>query len=280
MARIPGHGVVASTGGPTTPEAATTEVQEPGVTSPLPGLTPLHFTNWSLPLPGALLTGGLPIPSGGPPGIRRQTAGPWALTPPMQVLSAPQGMLPIHQQRPCQPAAHYQQVVQEMSQPATPYQQVVQQACQPAALYQQAVQQPSQPATPYQQAVQPPRRPVGRGGVAQLPSSSTAPAAGQPTQEHGRQLTRGRGLRGRSASHPRHGRGSAANAPSTTTPGAALPQPGHCARTRHFDPTLLAAKYRSSGWWKDLEHVLKVYYRYNLQAPFMEPEWVQVRELL
>ena len=211
MARIPGHGVVASTGGPTTPEAATTGVQEPGVTSPLPGLTPLHFTNWSLPLPEAPLTGGLPIPSGGPPGIRRQTAGPWALTLPMQVPSAPQGMLPIHQQRPCQPAtpyqqvvqqmsqpaAPYQQVVQQMSQPAAPYQQVVQQACQPAAPYQQAVQQLSQPATPYQQAVQPPRRPAGRGGVAQLPSSSAAPAAGQPTQEHGRQLTRGHGLRGR-----------------------------------------------------------------------------------
>ena len=30
---------------------------------------------------------------------------------------------------------------------------------------------------------------------------------------------------------------------------------------------------------KDLEHVLKVYYRYNLQAPFMELEWVWVREL-
>ena len=42
---------------------------------------------------------------------------------------------------------------------------------------------------------------------------------------------------------------------------------------------MLAAKYHSSGWQKDLEHVLKVYYRYNLQAPFMESEWVWVREL-
>ena len=42
---------------------------------------------------------------------------------------------------------------------------------------------------------------------------------------------------------------------------------------------MLAAKYRSGGWRKDLEHVLKVYYRYNLQAPFSEPEWVRVREL-
>ena len=120
MARIPGQGVVASTGGPTTPGAATTEVQEPGVTSPLPGLTPPDFTNWSLPLPEAPLTGGLPAPLGGPPGIGRQTAGswspgPWAPALPMQVLSAPQGMLPICQQRPCQPAAPYQQVVQQLS---------------------------------------------------------------------------------------------------------------------------------------------------------------------
>ena len=159
MARIPGQGVVASTGGPITPEAASTEVPEPGATSPSPGLTPLDFTNWSLPLPEALLTGGLPLPLGGLPRIRRQTAGPralgpQALTPPMQALSAPQGTLPIHQQRPCQPAAPYQQAVQQVSQPAAPYQQVAQQASQPAAPYQQVVQQVSQPAAPYQQAAQ------------------------------------------------------------------------------------------------------------------------------
>ena len=81
MARIPGQGVAASTGGPTTPDAATTEVQEPGATSPLLGLTPLDFTNWSLPVPEAPLTGGLPIPSGGPPSIRRQTTGPRPMGP-------------------------------------------------------------------------------------------------------------------------------------------------------------------------------------------------------
>ena len=63
-------------------------------------------------------------------------------------------------------------------------------------------------------------RPAGRGGVAQSPSSATAPTAGQPVQEHGRQQTRGRGLRGRSASHPRHGCGSTASVPTTNTQGA------------------------------------------------------------
>ena len=183
----------------------------------------------------------------------------------MQVPSAPQGMLQIHQQRPCQPAAPHQQAVQQLSQPAAPYQEVV--------------QQPSQPTTLYQQAVQPLRKPVGRRGIAQLPPNSTAPATSQPTQECRRQPTRRRGLRGRSVSHPRCGRGAATNVPSTTIPGAAQPQPGHHARTRCPDLALLATKYHSSGRRKDLEHVLKIYYRYNLQAPFLEPEWVWVREL-
>ena len=94
MARMPGQGVAASTGGPTTPGTATAEVQEQGAPSPPPGLHPPDFTNWSLPLPEAPLTGGLPAPSEGPPGIGRQTVGPrapgqWAPAPPMQVLSTP-----------------------------------------------------------------------------------------------------------------------------------------------------------------------------------------------
>ena len=118
MARMPGQGVAASTGGPTTPATATAEVQEQGAPSPPPGLHPPDFTNWSLPLPEAPLTGGLPAPSGGPPGIGRQTVGPWAPGPwapgqwapalPMQVPSTPQGMLPVCQPRLCHPATSYQ----------------------------------------------------------------------------------------------------------------------------------------------------------------------------
>ena len=72
MARMPGQGVVASIG------TATAEVQEQGVPSPPPGLHPPDFTNWSLPFPQAPPTGGLPAPSGGLPGIGRQTVGPQA----------------------------------------------------------------------------------------------------------------------------------------------------------------------------------------------------------
>ena len=162
-----------------------------------------------------------------------------------------------------QPVAPYQQAVQQSSQPAAPYQQAVQQVSQPVAPYQQVLLQPSQPTTPYQQAVQP-LRPAGRGGVAQPPSSAAAPTAGQPVQERGRQLTRGRGLIGRSASRPGHGQGSATSTPTTNTQGGTPPQPGHRSRTRHYNPAILAGNYCSSGWRKDLEHILKVYYRYNL----------------
>ena len=256
MARMPGQGVAASSGGPTTPGTAPAEVQEQGV--PLP---PPDFTNWSLPLPEAPLTGALPAPSGGLPGIRRQTVGPrasgqWALGQrapalPMQALSAPQGTLPVHQPRPHQPATPYEQVVQP----------------------------PSQPATPYQQAVQPPRRPAGRGLTAQPPSDRAAPAASQTIPDHGRQQARGRGIRGRSVSHPGQGRGTTTNVPSTTTQGATQSQPGCRSRPVRPNTAMMVSKYRSSGWRRDLEHVLKVYYKHTVQAPFRESEWARVREL-
>ena len=179
MARMPGHGVVASIGGPTTPGTATTEVREQGVPLPPPGLHPPDFTNWSLPLPEAPVTGGLLMSSGGPPSIGRQTVGPQALGQkalalPMQAPSAPQGMLQVHQLRP--------------HQPATPYQ--------------QAVQLQSQPATPYQQAVKLARRPAGRRLLAQPTSDGAAPAAYRTIPNRGRQQARGWGIRGRSGSHP------------------------------------------------------------------------------
>ena len=250
MVRMPGQGVVASIGGPTTPGTATAEVQEQGVPSPPPGLHPPDFTNWSLPLPEAPLTRGLLVPSGGLPSIGRQTVGPWALgqwapAPPMQVLSAPQGMLPVHQPR--------------LHQPATPYQ--------------QAVQPLSQPAIPYQQAVQPPRRPVGRRLTAQPPSDRATPAAGQTIPNHRRLQTRGWGIRGRSVSRPGQGQGMTTNIPLTTTPGATQSQPSHRSRPGCPDPAMMALKYHSSRWRRDLEHVLKVYYKHTVQTPFRESEW-------
>ena len=249
MASIPGQRVVASSAGSTTSEASTIEVQEPGVTSPPPGLTPLDFTNWSLPLPGAPQTGGLPLPSSG--GVSRQAAGPRALGPWAPTLSTPQGMLPVRQQRLHRPIAPYQQPAPPTSQPVALYQQPAPPTSQPVALYRQALLQPSQPITPYQQAVQPPR-PAGRGGVAQSPSSAAALTAEQPVQECRRQPTRGRGLRDRLASRPGRGHGLTTGAPATNTQGGAPPQPGCRTRTSRYDPVILASNYRSGGWRKDL----------------------------
>ena len=185
MARMLGQGVAASVGGPTTPGTATTEVQEQGVPPPPPSLHPPDFTNWSLPFPEAPVTGGLPTPSGCPPGIGGETVGPRASGQrapalSMQVPSTPQGMLPVHQLRPHQPATPYQQAVQPQNQPAAPYE--------------QAVQPLSQPATPYLQAVQLPRRPAGRGLLAQPPSDRAAPAPDQTIPDCGRQQATGQGM--------------------------------------------------------------------------------------
>ena len=106
----------------------------------------------------------------------------------MQVRSAPQGMLPLHQPRPHQPATPYQQAAQPQSQPAAPHE--------------QPVQPSSQPATPYQQAMQLPKRLAGRVLLAGAPSDRAVPAPDQTIPDRGRQQARGRGIRGRSASHP------------------------------------------------------------------------------
>ena len=71
---------------------------------PLPGLQPLDFSKWSLPLPEAPATRGLPMPSEVLPDIGDQTASPWAsgqkaLALPVRTPSAPQRMLPVCQPR-------------------------------------------------------------------------------------------------------------------------------------------------------------------------------------
>ena len=152
---------------------------------------------------------------------------------------------------------------------------------------------PGQPATLYQQAVQPPGKSTGRGVTFNSPIDKTAPTGGQSSEDCGRPITRGRGDSGQSASHPRgvqektsrqmpHQEGDlpsrvTPNVPPTTAPESTLPQQGGWARTLPHDPARLATKYRSVGWKKDLEHVLKVYYRYNA-ASYKEAEWVRLRD--
>ena len=56
-------------------------------------------------------------------------------------------------------------------------------------------------------------------------------------------------------------------------------QPQQRGRTRSalWDPARLAVNYHSSGWRKDLEHILKVYYKYNVDY-FTEGDWSWVKE--
>ena len=55
------------------------------------------------------------------------------------------------------------------------------------------------------------------------------------------------------------------------------PQWGGQTRSALRDPTWLAANFCSSGWRKDLEHILKVYYKYSVNY-FRELEWSGVKK--
>ena len=48
-------------------------------------------------------------------------------------------------------------------------------------------------------------------------------------------------------------------------------------RSTLCDPAWLAANFCSSGWRKDLEHILRVYYKFSI-ASFREAEWARVKE--
>ena len=138
---------------------------------------------------------------------------------------------------------------------------------------------PGQLAMPYQQAVQPPKKSTGRGVASDPSTDKTAPAGGVSSQDRGRPTTRGRGEGGQSVSHPRGAQGKASaqllhqegDLPSGSTPSVPPPaapegtQPQHGGRPRSalHNPVRLAARFRSAGWRKDLEHVLWVYYKYR-----------------
>ena len=150
---------------------------------------------------------------------------------------------------------------------------------------------------PYQQAVQPPKRPTGRGVVADTLAGKTAPVGGT-MQDHRRPVVRGWGPSSCFISHPRgipemasmqpqHQEGGL---PSRLMPIGSLPPPPPppvpertqpqwrgWKRSTLQDPVRLAANYCSSGWRKDLEHILKVYYKYNVDY-FMEVDWSRVKE--
>ena len=132
------------------------------------------------------------------------------------------------------------------------------------------------------------------GVILDIPADKTTPVGSTDPQDHGRSSTRGRGGGGRSISCPRGIPGKASvqpscqegDLPSGSTPSAPPPPPtpqrtqpwrGGRPRSALCDPTWLAANFCSSGWRKDLEHILWVYYRYSIDS-FMESEWWRVKE--
>ena len=67
------------------------------------------------------------------------------------------------------------------------------------------------------------------------------------------------------------------NVPPAPTPESTPPQCGGGARASPKDPLKNVAKFRSQGRKKDLNHILKAYYKYNF-ASFKEAEWNKARD--
>ena len=134
----------------------------------------------------------------------------------------------------------------------------------------------------------------GEGVISDTPADKATPVGGTDPQECGRSSTRGQGGSGRSVSHPRGVPGKASvqpscqegNLPSRSMPSGPPPPPapqrtqpqwGGQPRSALHDPAWLAANFRSSGWRKNLEHILRVYYKFSI-ASFREAEWARVKE--
>ena len=242
--QTPGCGVTASSGGMTTPSISVAGM--PGYVAPLLGLTPPDFSSWSLPPPEAPPPQGLPAASQDLSCIGRsiQVRAAVERQAQAQLVQGPRGLVQSTQTQPTL-ALRTPQMAPPLHQPP-----------------------PGQSATPYQQAVQLPGKSTGRGVTSDSSVGKTAPTGSPSSQDHGRLTTRGWGDGGRSASHPRgvpqktsmqppHQEGDLPSRATQNVPAMAPestpPQPGGRPRTTPHDPVQLAAKFRSTGWKKDLE---------------------------
>ena len=154
------------------------------------------------------------------------------------------------------------------------------------------------PATPYQQVVQPPSESTGLGVTFDSSTDKPAATGGQDTNGHRRQRTQGQDDNTWPASHSRGMQerssvrmtskqmphqvdecpsGAPCNVPPASTPVSTPPQSGGDVRASPKDPLRNASNYKSAGWRKDLEHVLKIYYRHNVTS-FKEAKWAKMKE--
>ena len=155
-----------------------------------------------------------------------------------------------------------------------------------------------QPATPYQQTVQPLSKSTGLEVTFNSSANKHAAAGGQDANGHGRQSARGqddnsqpascsRGMQERSSIRMtskqtphqvgEHSSGAPHNVPPASTPERTPSQHGGDARTSPKDPLKNAANYKSARWRKDLEHVLKAYYKDTVTS-FKEAKWAKMKE--
>ena len=169
---------------------------------------------------------------------------------------------------------------QPMSAPCTP--QMALPLCQPL---------PGWPAMLYQQVVQLPKKSTRRGVASNPSADKTASQVAQVyrTAEdlplEGGQVVAGghpRGMQDKTSVQPPHQEGdlpsmSTPSVPPPAAPKGTQPQHGGWPRTALCNPMHLVAKFCSTGWKKDLEYVLRVYYKYNA-ASFKEAEWVRLKE--
>ena len=154
------------------------------------------------------------------------------------------------------------------------------------------------PATPYQQAVQLLSKSMGLGVTFDSSADKPVAAGGQDANGRRRQRTRGcddntwhisHSSRMRERSSIRmtskqtlhqvgeHPSGAPRNVPPASTPVSTPHQHGGGVRVSPKDPLKNATNYKSAGWRKDLEHVLKIYYRHNVSS-FKEAEWSKMKE--
>ena len=153
------------------------------------------------------------------------------------------------------------------------------------------------PATSYQQVVQPPSKTSGLRVTFDSSASKPAPTGSRDIDVCRRQVSRGPDDDSQPASRPRGGRegfsvretsnqmprqegghptGAPHNIPPSSTPGKPLPQPGGITKASPRNPLKNLANYRSTGWRKDLDHILGSFYHYNYPS-HKEEEWKKLR---
>ena len=269
--QAPGYGLTSSSRGVT--NLSTSMGGMSGYVVSPPGLTPPDFSIWSIPPQEAPPSPGLPVSPRYQPPVGRASQLRASIDRQAQVLQATALQAPTLQ----------------VPMPQAP--QMVLPLCQPLTSSR------GQPATPYQQAVQLPSKTTGLGVTFNSSANQHAATGGQDATTHGRPATRGQDDKSRPASltrgaHKRssvqmtskqaprqgveHPSGMPHNAFPVSTPGSTPHQCSSSTRAPR-DPLEHVAHYRSQGWRKDLDHIFKVYYKYNFSS-FKESEWNKLRD--